>query len=197
MKILKYILVTIAVLGVIFISIGFIKPEVSYYCEIMVDKPVAESWAVIQDEEKMDEWLIGYQKSEPVSGTPGTVGAVSDIHFDNNGEQMVIRETITEIVPNESISMTFTSDFMDMDYKLTMASVDGKTKINTYSTARGNGVFSKSIMALLAGTIEGQEETNLANLKKTIEQNSKEYFPAGEVITNMVNDGQAVLDSIK
>ncbi len=197
MKILKYILVTIAVLVVIFIAIGFVKPEVSYDCEIMVDKPVAESWAVIQDEEKMGDWLIGYQKSEPVSGTPGTVGAVSDIHFDNNGEQMVIRETITEIVPNESISMTFTSDFMDMDYKLTMTPVDGKTKINSYSTASGNGVFSKSIMALLAGTISGQEETNLANLKKTIEQNNKNYFPVEEVVTNIVNDSQAVLDSIK
>ena len=90
---------------------------------------------------------------------------------------MVIRETIKEIVANESISMLFTSDFMDMDYKLSMTAIDGKTKISSSTTATGNGIVSKSIMALMASSIKVQEETNLTNLKETIEKNSKNYFP--------------------
>lgn len=177
MKYLKYILGILAVLVIGFFLLGLIKPELSYECEIMVDKSLRESWAVSQDQEKMSEWLDGFQKTEHVSGSPGTVGAVSDVYFITDGEEMTIRETITDIVPDESISMSFTSDFMDMDYKLTMKSVDGKTKISSNTTAIGNGVVSKSIMALMGSSIKAQEETNLTSLKNTIENNVKNYFP--------------------
>lgn len=93
---------------------------------------------------------------------------------------MVIRETITNIVPEESIAMLYENDFMNMDYKMTMTSVDGKTKINSHTTAKGNGMFSKSMMAFIESSLKAQEETNLANLKKTVEQNTEDYFPAEE-----------------
>jgi carbon monoxide dehydrogenase subunit G len=178
MKYLKYILGILAILVVGFFLLGLIKPELSYECEIMVDKPLAESCAVSQDIEKMPDWLPGFQKIEHVSGSPGTVGAISDVHFITDGQEMTIRETITDIVPDESISMSFASDFMDMDYKLTMTAIDGKTKISSNTTAVGNRMVSKSLMALMGNTIKIQEETNLTNLKKTIEKNSKNYFPA-------------------
>lgn len=180
MKYLKYILGLIAILVIGFFLMGIIKPELTYDCEIIVEKPAAESWAIVQDEEKMSEWLPGFQKIEHLSGTPGTVGAVSLVYFDNDGQQMTIQETITNIVPDESMSMTFEDDFMNMDYKISLTSMDGKTKINSSTTAVGNSMVSKSIMALMGGSIKGQEEANLINLKKAIEQNTKEYFDANE-----------------
>ncbi|NNC61333.1 MAG: SRPBCC family protein, partial [Eudoraea sp.] len=114
MKYLKYILGIIAVLVIVFFMIGIIKPELSYEAEIMVDKPVAESWAVSQDEEKMGDWLDGFQRIEHISGTPGTVGAVSDVYFVTDGQEMIIRETITDIDPEKSCSMKFSNEFMDM-----------------------------------------------------------------------------------
>jgi aspartyl-tRNA synthetase len=119
---------------------------------------------------------MGFQKVEHISGTPETVGAVSDVYFITEGEEMVIRETITEIIPNESISMTFTSDFMDMDYKLKMEDLNGKTKVSSMTIAKGNGMVSKSLMALMSSSIKEQEETNLANLKKVIE-NTESHVP--------------------
>jgi len=85
MKYLKYILGILAILVIVFFLLGLIKPELSYECEITVDKSLAESWAVSQDEGKMSDWLPGFQKVEPVSGTPGTVGAVADVYFITDG----------------------------------------------------------------------------------------------------------------
>lgn len=188
MKYLKYILGLIAVLVIGFLLMGIIKPKLSYDCEIMVEKPAAESWAVVQDDEKMPEWLPGFQKTEHISGTPGSVGAVSIVYFDNDGQQMSIRETITEIVPDESISMTFEDDFMNMDYKMSLTSIDGKTKINSTTTVVGNGMISKSIMAVMGGSIKAQEEVNLVNLKKAIEQNTKAYSHADEEFIEINED---------
>ena len=172
-----------------FLLLGIVKPEVSYECEIVVEKSLVESWAVLQDEEKMSEWLPGFQKIEHVRGVPGTVGAVSNVYFDTDGQEMKLQETITDILPNESISMTYTSDFMNMDYKLNMNSVDGFTKIKSWSKTVGNGMFSKSIMAIVGGSIKTQEETNLINLKRTIELNKKSYTTDGmELIKTVVAD---------
>lgn len=180
MKILKYILGILALLVLVFILIGQISGEITYDYEIEVDKPVAESWAVIQDESKMGDWLEGFQRIEHVSGPKDAVGAVSDVHFiePGSGQPMTIRETITALVPNESISMTFTSDVSHMDYTLKMAEVNGKTQITTNTTTYGKGMFYKSMFSLMRGMIKGQEEKNLAALKKTIEENTTDYFPA-------------------
>ncbi|MEQ8573230.1 MAG: SRPBCC family protein [Fulvivirga sp.] len=177
MKYLKYALGIVAVLFITFLLFGLMKPKLYYECEIMVEKPVAESWAVTQDEEKMSEWLPGFLKIENVSGTPGTVGSVSNVYFDEEGQEIIIRETITEIVPEESISMSYASDFMDMDYRMTMTAINGKTKVSSSTTATGNGIISKSLLAIMGNSIIDQEETNLMMLKKTIENNNKNYFP--------------------
>lgn len=178
MKYIKYAIGIIAIFVIVFLALGFIKPQVTYESEIMVEKPIEESWAVLQDTDKLSDWLPGFQKIEHISGIPGTVGAVSKVYFDNNGENMIIQETITDIVPNEFISMQYESDFMDMDYKLIVTTVNGKTKIHSSTTAKGNGTISKSVMALMGSYLKQQEETNLSNLKKTIEQNTKNYFQA-------------------
>lgn len=180
MKYLKYTLGVILFLLIGFLLIGLFQDQLDYDCDIMVEKPLVESWAVSQDVEKMAEWLSGFQKVEHISGTPGTVGAVSDVYFNTDGQEMVIRETINKIVANESISMSFTSDFMNMDYTLRMLSIDGKTKISSNTTATGNGLISKSIIALVSSTIQAQEQTNLNKLKQTIEKNTKDYFSVTE-----------------
>jgi hypothetical protein len=89
---------------------------------------------------------------------------------------MTITETITELVPNESMSMKYESDFMNMNYRINLTSDNGKTKIYSNTTAEGNGIISKSLMVLMGSLLKKQEETNLSNLKKTIEQNTKNYF---------------------
>ena len=188
MKYVKYVLGGIVILVLGFFLAGVIKPDLSYECEILVEKPLAESWAVTQDEAKLSEWLPGLQKIEQVSGTTGTVGAVTDVYFDANGEEMVIRETITELVPNEFITMSYTSNFMNMEYKMTMTPVNGKTRISSSTTAVGNGMLSRSIMAFMGGSISAQEETNLSNLKKTIEQNTKDYFRAEQEVIELNED---------
>ena len=175
MKFLKYSLVFFAILVIGFFLAGFLKPILSYDCEVIVNKPINEAFAVSQDENKMKDWLEGFEKMVQISGTPGSEGAVADVYFSTDGEEMIIRETIKAIGPAESVKMLFESEFMDMDYTLSMKSVDDKTIINTSSFVEGNGMFSKSIVTLLGNSFVTQEETNLYNLKKTIESNTNNY----------------------
>ena len=177
MKYLKYLLIIIVLLAIIFFGKGFLTPVVSYESEVIVNKPVKETWAVMSDESRISEWLIGIKKMELISGTENTVGAVSKIYFEENGEEMIMEETITAIKPNEHIAMTFTMDFMNMDYEMFLTEEAGKTRILSKSETTGNGIMAKSILSFMTGTMKKQEETNLNNLKTVIENNTKNYFP--------------------
>ena len=190
MKYLKYLLIIIALIAIIFFGKGFLTPVVSYESEVVVNKPVKETWAIMSDESRVSEWLKGIKKMELVSGTENAVGAVSKIYFEENGEEMVMEETITAIKPNEHIAMTFTMDFMNMDYEMNLTDEDGKTRILSKSETMGNGIMAKSILSFMKSAMKKQEDTNMNNLKTLIDNNTKNYFPetvqepSSEGITN-------------
>ncbi|MEQ9062807.1 MAG: SRPBCC family protein [Vicingaceae bacterium] len=170
MKYLKIFLAVIAVLAIIFFGNGLITPSINYENQVVVNKPAAEVWSVMSDPSNMSEWLPGFLRMEHVSGNPGEVGAVSNIYFDENGEEMVLQETILENVPNERMAMNFTADFMNMNYEMTLDEANGQTTITSISTTEGNGLFAKSILSFMGGTMHTQEEENLTRLKALIER---------------------------
>lgn len=178
MKYLKYILGLIALLAVLFIGSGFLRPSISYGSEIVVDKPVKEAWAVMSDESKTAQWLKGITKIEHVSGEKNTVGAVTKYTFSEDGQESTIVETIKSIRPNEQIVMRFMMEgVMEMDYKVDYDAKNGKTHIKSSTTTKGIGLFMRSMLSFMKGSMQAQEDENMANLKKLIEENTTNYFP--------------------
>lgn len=176
MKVLKILLVLVLLLAVLFFLKGIITPTVSYESTILVSKSPQESWAVMSDESKMSQWLDGFKRTELVSGTASTVGAVSNVYIDNKGQEMVMKETINKIVPDQHLDMTFTMDFMNMDYVMSLKETAEGTSITSQSTTTGNGPIARSIVSFMGKAMKAQEDTNLENLKKLIDENTANYF---------------------
>ena len=182
MKYIKYILGIIVLLILLFIAKGFITPSISYSSEIFVDKPVKEAMAVMNDESKIHQWLKGITNIEHISGEKGTVGAVTKYTFNENGEESIVVETIESISPNEHISMSFVMEgVMNMNYEIDFNKKDGKTHIQSSTIAQGDGMIMKSMISFMKDTMQTQEDENMNNLKKLIEENETNYFPIPEV----------------
>ena len=177
MKYLKYLLGILLLLVILFFAIGMITPSVSYESEVTVNKTAAEAWATMSDESKMSQWITGFKRTEHVSGTPNTIGAVSKVFVEENGEEMEMEETIIDFKKNELLAMKFTMDFMDMNYEITFDDANGGTKIKSKSKTVGNGMFAKSLIALMSGSMKKQEDVNMNKLKQLIENNKTNYFP--------------------
>lgn len=183
MKYLKYLLGIIVLAAVVFFGRGLLTPNVSYGSEITVDKPLAEAWAVANDESKVQEWLKGLTSVEHVSGEQGAVGAVTKYTFSQNGEESTIMETLKAIRPNEHVAMDFVmEDVMHMDYKMDFSEVDGKTVIKSSSVTTGVGLFMRSMVSFMKGSMQAQEDENMSNLKALIASNTTDYFPEPEPI---------------
>ena len=175
MKILKYVLIVLLVLIVLFFGNGLLNSPISYSAKVTVDKPATEAWAVMQDESKLSQWIINLKRIELVSGPANTVGAVSNIYVDENGQEMVMQETITGYEPGELMAMEFTMDFMDMDYRMELTEENGQTTIQSSSTVTGNGLFAKSLIAFMSSSFQTEEEKTLDRLKVLIASNTTDY----------------------
>jgi len=186
MKYLKYLLGIIALLVVLFIGKGFLTPSISYTSEITVDKPLKEAWAVMNDESKISQWLKGITNIEHVSGEKGAVGAVTKYTFTDSGQESIILETIKSIRPNEQVTMDFEMEgVMTMDYKVDFMEKDGKTHIKSSTTTKGDGMIMQSMVSFMTGSMQVQEDENMGNLKRLIEENTTDYFPAPVVEDNL------------
>ena len=186
MKLLKIIFGIILLLTVLFLLAGVFTPNISYTSEVTVDKPLKEAWAVMQDESKLSQWITGYIKSELIEGTAGQVGSVSNIYVADKDKEMVMKETVTKLEPEQAIGMLFQMDFMDMDYEMNLEPQGDKTIIKSSSTTTGNHILAKSMIAVMKGGFITQEDTNMNKLKKVIEDNTTDYFLAP---VEVVGDG--------
>ena len=179
MKYLKYLLGIIAVIALLFIGKGLLTPSLSYSSEIVVDQPIKEAWAVMNDESKTSQWLKGIKEVEHISGEKGTVGAVTKYTFVEDGQESTVLETIKTIRSNEHIAMDFLMEgVMTMDYELNYREIDGKTHIKSSTVVKGIGMFMRSMLSFMKSTMQDQEDENMNNLKKLIEGNTTNYFPA-------------------
>jgi len=181
MKFLKYLLLIILTLVLIFFLIGLLKPSVKYGSEVVADKPVAEAWAVGMDETKYGQWLEGFKSMELLEGEKGAIGSKYKVVV-NPGEgqpDFEMIETIEDFKENEYVKLDFDSEMMDFKQKMSFSEKDGKTTIKTESVVEGKGIMMRSMFALmemLGGSFTAQETKNMEGLRDLINKNTTDYF---------------------
>lgn len=183
MKFIKYLIYLILLLAIIFIALGIIKPTVKYDHEITVNKPIAEAWAVHQDETKMNQWLRGFQSIELLSGTKNEVGSTYKVVVipSEGAEAFVMTETLLSIKENDHVAFNLDSEVMTFDQKITFKETGGGTIIRSHSEGKGKGLMMRSLFAamdMLTGSFKKQEVENFEALKKVIETNATDYYPS-------------------
>jgi len=186
MKILKYILFGLLALVVLFFAVGVLKPTITYGHEITVDKPLREAWAVTKDESKYDQWLEGFQSIELIEGEKDQPGSKYRVVVDpGNGQgEFEMIETLLDIKEFEKVEMHYDSEFMDFEHSFTHAEKDGKATVTSEGTVKAKGLMMRSMFALmemLTGSFTAQEQKNMEALKKVIEENTTDYYPAPPV----------------
>ena len=183
MKILKYALIAVAVLILLFFAMGLFNSSVSYGSKITVDKDVKEAWAVAEDDSKYAQWLEGFQSIELLEGEYGEVGSKYKVVVKpgEDEENFEMIETVVSKKDFDHIEMHFDSDMMDFEQIMLFTETDGKASIETKSKVMGKGLMMRSMFATmetLFGAFTKQEGKNMEALKKLINENTTDYYPA-------------------
>ena len=63
--------------------------------DMILEKSLADVWKSFDNPANLKKWQPTLTSFEPVSGTPGQVGAVSRLTYEEGGRTVVLMETIT------------------------------------------------------------------------------------------------------
>lgn len=135
MKLLKIIVIAIALIVAGFFAMGIVFSEVKYGHTITVSKPINEAWAISQDESKFHLWLEGFQSIELIEGEMFEVGSKYRVIV-NPGEgqpEFEMIETLVALNPPNSITMHFDSEMMFFEQTMAFVQDGTQVKISTDS----------------------------------------------------------------
>lgn len=131
-----------------------------YTCTVEINAPLNKVVELWQDENHFSEWQDGFQRIEPLSGTPNTVGAQSKIYLEQGKRKMELLETIQVMnLPTEKTGLyehvhmtnTQTSRFEPIS--------EHKTRyISEVNYTQFNGFMPKLMAKLFPGMFKKQSQ---------------------------------------
>ena len=86
------------------------------------------------------------------------------------------------------MTLNMDSDMMVFDQTTYFSERNGKTVIKTDSKVNGKGMMMRSMFALMSmgGMFQQKEVENIERLKTVIESNTTDYFPAPELVEEVM-----------
>lgn len=166
MKILKIIGILIAALLVIFFLIGLLKPTFDYGNSITINAPKHAVWSVYTTRKK--DWIKGLQSQKLISGNALTKDAEYETVIDS-GEEMVMHETITNIILGDKIEWTLDNDVLVSNYAYEFKGDSSRTEVTTHYKVEGKNSLMKSILFLSKSYLKNSDAEMLAALKEIAE----------------------------
>lgn len=169
-KILIYVLVVVVLIVAGGIAFGLLNPSVSYEASVEINKPREVVWAYFSDETKMGEWLKGFQKIEIISGNKNEVGSKYKMTFIDQGQEIVMIETLKEFKRPEKFAMHLEHEIMSSDSEITLAEENGKTTLTQKDNAVGSNILWRIMFAAMRSTFIDSSQENLNRLKANVEK---------------------------
>lgn len=140
-----------------------------YTAEIEIKKPIDEVIALFDDPDNMSKWMEGLQSFEPISGTPGQVGAKSRLVFKMGKREIEMVETVTARNLPDELSVTYeTKGIFNIVKNRFEKLSENKTRYLTENEFQFKG-FMKIIGFLMPGSFKKQSMKYLRDFKKFAE----------------------------
>ncbi|MCA9717473.1 MAG: SRPBCC family protein [Myxococcales bacterium] len=168
-KVLKFVLGLVLVLVLGFFAAGLVIPTLSYETSVEVERPVETAWRVFMDGERMSQWMTNLQRVETIAGEPGMVGSQFRLVFDENGEEVVVSEMVTEVRKHEVYAFTIESDSVGGNAAVRFEDLGMRTRVTIRNELQGQNPVWQSLIVISQGFMRDRQLEQLNKLKQLIE----------------------------
>lgn len=170
MRFVKYTLLGLIGITLAFFSLGFFHDSTTYENQVTVNASVEDSYAIFIDESLAAEWLIGYTRSEVISGERLRPGSRFLMTFEQGGQEFQFIEELKEIKENEKFIFDMETELFNGTVEIYFEGNAEETTIKTYTTMEGTNLFYKSLMYIMNSSMKEQSQINYDLLKELIEK---------------------------
>ncbi|HRI80473.1 MAG TPA: SRPBCC family protein [Cyclobacteriaceae bacterium] len=171
MKILKYSVIVIVVILILFFSIGLAIPNFEYSTRVQVHAAPEKCWKVMHDTSRMKKWLQGFVSLTLIRGENFQPGSLYEIVLVQDKEYRM-QETIKEVRPPEWVAYLLSNDVMISDYNFKFTGDPRHTEIEAHYSVSGKTFVWRSVLWLSKSMLQSKAQEQLNLLKAEIETGS-------------------------
>lgn len=168
-KFLKYFLIIVAALLLIFLLIGIIKPTQEYTTSVTVNAPVEKTFAIFMDTSRFREWMPIFSKMELLSGNPNEAGSKWKMHFHERGQDIIMMETVTTYKTNQVFAFNLQNEVINSDNEVLFTPKGNSTQITAHCKSEGGNIIWKSLFVFFTPGMKQQSQQIYNDLKRVVE----------------------------
>jgi uncharacterized membrane protein len=139
-----------------------------FEASVLINRPIDEVSAYVMDIRNWPKWNSSLPEAEQTSEGPLSVGTTFRGVSQFLGRRMEWTSVVTEYEPNRKIGQKIAAGPMSMEQTLILEPVGAATRFTLESEGEFGGLF-KLAEAIVNRQARAQMESNLAELKKTLE----------------------------
>ncbi|WP_144392367.1 SRPBCC family protein [Pleionea sediminis] len=170
MKLLIRSIQIITALILVFLSIGMLKPNYDSKSEIVLDKPIEESFNYIISEDKLKTWLPNLKSIDKKNARWLSLNEDTILNFTNKESLKTLALRIDKLEIHEEILFSLIDKKQTSQVRITFEELENKTKLTVNQKITPKGLFWKSVMFFNQSSIREQAENLLLKFKQQLEK---------------------------
>jgi len=137
---------------------------------IVIDRPSAEVFALLDDATRAPEWMESCQSLQAISPAPKGVGTTLDYRYRQGGDIGQMQGTVTAYAPGKSLSMQFSDAKFTVKLSFELTPTAAGTEVRHSIDIVPGSALGKLMGPLIAAGNRKQVASNLARLKGLVER---------------------------
>lgn len=136
---------------------------------IEIDRPLSDVYAAFNNPDNLPRWITGLQRTEPISGTPGQVGAKTRQIYLERGRAIELIETITAHEPMRHFSGEIEGQGMNCAIHVTFVDRGRSTLVVAGSDLRSRSFLLSLMLPFIKGSVRKRQFGDFERFKRLLE----------------------------
>ena len=136
---------------------------------IEIDKPLSEVYAAFNNPDNLPRWIAGLQRTEPISGTPGQVGAKTRQIYLERGRIVELIETITAHEPLKRFSGEIDGQGVNCAIHVDFVDRGSSTLVVANADVRARSFMLSLMMPFVRSAIRKRQDGDFRRFKQLLE----------------------------
>ena len=136
---------------------------------IEIDKPLSEVYAAFNNPANLPRWITGLQRTEPISGEPGKVGAKTRQVYLERGRVVELIETITAHEPMKRFSGEIEGQGMSCAIHVEFVDRGRSTVVVARADMRSRSFMLSLLLPFIKGSVRKRQGGDFERFKRLLE----------------------------
>ncbi len=136
---------------------------------IEIDRPLGEVYAAFNNPDNLPRWITGLQRTEPISGTPGQVGAKTRQIYLERGRIVELIETITAHEPMKRFAGEIAGQGMNCAIHVEFVDRGGSTLVVAGADMRSRSFMLSLMLPFIKSSIRKRQGADFERFKRLLE----------------------------